>query len=363
MLSFAAWIFLIVEFGTNISAPRLANEGSLNNISALVFSVKFLTSIIVMIFGLVFALFSSFPADTIFYGIILGIAQGFIPTWFYIYKDRLHIIIMADFVVQISILLISFFISIEVIDIKFLIPLYVVLFSLYSLIANYTVFLENGFKRSDFIMSEVFRFSYDSRGLILNRIVISLYTALNSFIVYVLLGASAAAVFSNSEKLCKAINVVNDTGVKSYYGKLIKISEWEKKKYLVTRLGFILLFLNLLYVIILRVFGSPIVDLLFGQQYDEVKRVITVYSLVMIPISIMYALGSFWLNSIGREDVITVSILVSVAIGIPFILFFGMRFGVIGYALGVVMLESLNLLIMSIQTVRSGLWPFKFSIR
>lgn len=362
-ISISAWVFLICEYGLSVTATREMGKGSTFPVQLYWDSVaaKFFIGIVIAIIGIVVSVMSKLSPSIIFLGWSIGFLQALTPNWVFISNNEYFRMILADIIVQLSMLLIGLFVLVfHYSNWVIYTSLYVLITFLQITVLNAIVIKKYEVKYRNSRLISIVTILKSGANIFFNRFVSSLYTALGGFSVYAIAGATAAANFSNTDRLTKVINSVNDVSVNSLLGRSTKtFVNGEDIRPIVRRLLIFLLAVNLIFLLVLDLYARTIVLVIFGDSYVGMEKYIRIYSLVLIPIAYTYTVGILWLNSISREKYFTMSILVTLLILLGPTIYSLKSIGLMGYIYGIVAIEYTNAIILTAILLRKSIYPFQ----
>ena len=100
-LGLATWMAVIIEYGFSLSLPKYRSEkiqegARLNELIATTLSAKLLLTLALSCIGVIFAVILNIPPSLIFLAILLGMAQGLLPVWFYQGQRQLLLVALID---------------------------------------------------------------------------------------------------------------------------------------------------------------------------------------------------------------------------------------------------------------------------
>lgn len=362
-ISISAWVFLICEYGLSVTATRKMGKALTFPVQLYWDSifVKATIGILVSVIGIALSLTTKLSPTIIFLGWSIGFLQSFTPNWVFISNNEYFKIILADIVVQSAMLLIG--LSVLVLHCSNWIvytSLYVLIIFVQIFILNLTVIKKYGVKYKSSRLLSITSIIKGGANIFLNRFVSSLYTALGGFSVYAIAGATAAANFSNTDRLTKVVNSVNDVSVNSLLGRATKtFVNGEDIRPIVRRLLVFLLVVNCMFLLVLDLNARTIVSVIFGDSYAGMEKYVKIYSLVLIPIAYTYTIGILWLNSISQEKYFTMSILITLLVLFGPTIYFLKTIGLMGYIYGIVAIEYTNAAILTVILLKKSIYPFQ----
>ena len=363
VISVSAWVFLVCEYGLSVTATRIMSKARVFPFQLYWDSiyVKLFIGIIIALVVITGSFLFKLVPSVMLLGWLIGFLQSFTPNWVFISSNEYYKLILSDIIAQLLMLLIGLFVLVfQYSNWLVYTSLYAVIIFIQIFILNFLVIHKYDVKYSSSNLVSIITILRSGANIFLNRLVSSFYTALGGFSVYAVAGAAAAANFSNTDRLTKVINSVNDVSVNSLLGRTTKLfSSGEDIRYIVRRILIFLLIVNALFLIVLDLNATVIVSVIFGNSYIGMEKYVRIYSFVLIPIAYTYTIGILWLNSISQEKYFTVSISITLLILFGPTIYFLKMSGLMGYIYGIVAIEYTNAVVLTVILLNKSIYPFQ----
>ncbi|WP_148138874.1 oligosaccharide flippase family protein [Wohlfahrtiimonas chitiniclastica] len=345
---------IIIEYGFNFSVTRKILSASdpniLGKLCSDVFLAKVFLSIGVIIGIIIFlSLSSNIRLDKIWliYIVIISLAIGFTPMWFFIVTEALIVPAILDLGIRLLgmtalLIILPFFPSGEIA--LLILSITGILNTLIPsmLMLNQVSCAPLCCRRSLLLLKEGFHlFIYKSTQTI--------QQALSSLMLGYLGNAQFVGMFAPAEKLSRAVIGLLVPIINIFFPHFTRLRSAENKesgkKFFLFFMGIISI--GLIMIMLIIIWLAPlIIQILFGSAYlDSIK--ILQYMAVLIPFKGMNILCNIlWFVPIGKEKIVNNLIALNIFLVVVMAIIMIPNYGVLGFVLGLISIEVLILILM-----------------
>ncbi len=146
---------------------------------------------------------------------------------------------------------------------------------------------------------------------------------------------SDIGLYTRATAVCALALFINSTLGPLFYSKLSSLNDDQKKEYSIL-ISSALLLVNIVMTLIVFIFGSYILYILYGIEYVSAKTVLRILSLTILLSGTNELINSL-LSSIGKPEYLFKNFLITIVFLIPFLYLFINRWELIGCAVAVVL--------------------------
>lgn len=296
--SFAAFLSVIIEYGFNYTATReIAETQDDIKREAKIFRdvtlSKIILSAITLFLAALYLIFvARLPKLTIFYTLILIIAQGFMPIWYFQGKSNMFVVsIMELFSRFFSFAFLIFFIKQSNQGSVYIASL-AIIGLLTSLVENTLIFRRVGFEKLDlsFLTTLSSGFSF-----FLFRVGSILYSSGSMFLLSILVNKPQLALYGGADRVFRAAAGLTGPIGDAFYPRIAATYkvDYEKSKRLTKVASSVLIGGSTVLAILLFILADKIIDLLLGPAYMASKDIFQILVWDIPLIAIGTCLGVF----------------------------------------------------------------------
>ena len=361
--AFIMFFNILVDYGFNLSATREVSvhrddKEKLTEIFSSVMSIKFILIIIsFLILSIVVFSFEKFSSHWELYLLtfLMIIGQALFPVWYFQGLERMKYITIVNITSKL-IFTIAIFVFIQNESDYILVPILnglgFIVGGLYSLWIIHKHFYQKfAFQSTETIMIHF----KDSSQFFLSRLAASLYTTANAFVLGIFTNNTMVGYYSIAEKLYMGMQSLYGPMAQTLYPYVAK----QRNITLFKKIFFNVVFINIIGVVFLYLFGESIFSLLFTQEIGlesiTVFYILLVANLMTVP-SIL--IGYPFLAALGYKKEANNSVifgsLIYLALVISLIILNKITIYNIAYM--VIMIELFILLYRTQKVVKYKLW-------
>lgn len=277
--AFVQYFVILTDYGFNLSATRKISicredKERVSEIFSAVLFIKFsfmLVSLAVLA-ALVFAI-PKFHTDWIVYLFAFGMVIGNVlfPVWFFQGMERMKYITFLNFLAK-TVFTVAIFIFIKKQADYFYVPLISSLgFITAGILSLWIVWKDFMIKFKVPSSTAVIQELKDGWHIFISTAAISLYTTSNTFILGLFTNNTIVGYYSAAEKLIKAVQGLLQPVSQAVYPYISKLASESKEKAIsfIRKIVRIVGGLSFLISLAVFIFAKPIVDVVFGNQYQE----------------------------------------------------------------------------------------------
>ena len=354
-LGLATWMAVIIEYGFSLSLPKYRSEkiqegARLNELIATTLSAKLLLTLALSCIGVIFAVILNIPPSLIFLAILLGMAQGLLPVWFYQGQRQLLLVALIDaFFIVLGIAIVYYYTSwggksfIACLFVYALVRLFSALVTNFILMhQTATIQLAKLSLAINLLVSEKQTFIYTLAG--------SLYTSFNVVILGIFVSPMLIGIYISIERLIRLFTSMIAPMTRTLYPRMInefKKSKIEAMKVWKKILLFYLLGSSAITVCAFLMSDNIILFIFKDDSYLVYANIFQVLIFTIPCIAVSNVLGGLFMLPNNMEKQASSILLVAGTFNVLASLVIVNFFGILGMAEVVLVVEILILTLMS----------------
>ncbi|WP_058119566.1 oligosaccharide flippase family protein [Photobacterium kishitanii] len=309
-LSISSLGIMIVDFGFNLSATYYLSKNikNKNYISKYIASIYIIKAALVLIVTFTIYLYFFLKNETTLYSFIIGlniISISFLPIWFFQAIEKMKNITIfsscSKLIYVVSILLIinkdsSLYEILAILAVSNFLGL---LLSLILLKRYKYEFLLPSYK----MLINVFLSSIE---FFMSRISVSLYTSACTFIIGSISGSYQSAIYSASEKLYQASQVITGSIAQALFPYMSKNNQSK----ILFKVSFVVGCFLSLGCLIISLYSNDIVRIIYGDEFVHAGKILNIFLIITVInfISVNYGYPAF--SSINKLSVVNYSVVI-----------------------------------------------------
>lgn len=311
--AFATYFLVLTDYGFNLSATReiSINRDDKQQISKIFSSVMLIKSLLLLFsFVLLISIIWSFDKFTInwqVYVFAFGMVVGNVlfPVWFFQGMEKMKYSTSLNILAQI-LFTISIFIFIRGETDFLYVPLINSLgFIVAGVLSLFLIFKDFKVKlvipESNFLW-ETFK---DSTQFFLSRASVSIFTSSNVFFLGLFTSNVLVGYYSAAEKLFSASQGLSTPLTQSLY----PFMSHKKNKVFFKKIFKLSVFLNTIFCIVLFIMSGFIINILFGNEFQESVNILKIFSIALLVVTPAQLLGYPYLAALGYPKYANVSVI------------------------------------------------------
>ncbi|MGL4611000.1 MAG: oligosaccharide flippase family protein [Trueperaceae bacterium] len=364
--AFSLWLILILEYGFNLSASRdIANfQGSPSAISKIVANVMGAKGLL-LVLSVIITLgvnqfvpsFREFPLH-LWLAWLSASATGFMPLWYFQGIENMKPPAFLDLGVRVFTTLLIFIVVRHPNDAWLVLALQALAGCVTTFLACFWMYQKVSFTK--ITLRESYKALQKGFSMFLFQAAVSLYTTANAFLLGLLATPSSVTFYSNADRLVKTSQMVNQPLYQVFYPRINSLLAPEPLHALRLVKFSLLLMSSIGLCIGLSIFAlSPfIVSHLLGPGYEPTIELLRILSLLPFLVAVSNVLGIQWMLPHHLDRSFNTIVIVAGLVNLGAALLIAPRFGAVGIAWLVIVIEAFITLSMFIVLWRRGLNPF-----
>lgn len=311
--SFAAYFLILTDYGFNLSANReiSINRDDKQQVSKIFSSVMIIKALLLLIsFSLLITIvlsFDKFTSNWQIYVFAFGIVVGNVlfPVWFFQGMEKMKYSTALNIIAQV-IFTIAIFIFIRGETDFVYVPLINSLgFIVAGLLSLFLIFRDFKVKfvipETNFLW-ETFK---DSTQFFLSRASVSIFTSSNVFFLGLFTNNVLVGYYSAAEKLFGAAQGLYTPLIQTLY----PFMSHKKNKAFFKKIFKLSVSINVIFCIVLFIMSGFIINLLFGNNFQESANVLKIFSIALLIVTPAQLLGYPYLAALGYPKYANVSVI------------------------------------------------------
>lgn len=329
--STAIWMSMLIEFGFNITAPKIMEK--IDNGVGLILFTKVFLSIIASLFSFIFFTLIGLDYTVSLLASIYVIFLGFNFYWYFLSKNDLSV--NSKYELMSSLFTITLFLIIYESESLSLITCFLVLilgrsiafiFSVKNLLSNDSVHLPK--------LLEIKAMLYNSFNAFIFRLGGSLYTVANGFILTFAIGVSSASLYLQAERLVKAVFMGCIVPLNNGLYTKILAGKVHKGVYIAAVLGVSIFISYLLYA-----FKSEAITYFYAKDNEVLENLLVLFIAIIPVISLINTVNFLYVFPYSLERYSSIIMLIAglfnVCLAIPVI----KKFDITGFIILNILME------------------------
>jgi PST family polysaccharide transporter len=343
------YFVLLTDYGFNLSATREVSLVRHDNKSLVkVFSSVMMTKVFLALISLIALVFMIFIFDEmnkfwyiyiLSFGVVVG--QALFPVWFFRGMEKMLFITIVSSFARFFFTL-TVFVFVRSSEDFWIVPLLTSLGLIFSgAVSIYLVrkYFSVRFKIQPYF--SVFSQLRSSWYFFLSKISVSAYTISSTVILGIFVSISEVGEFAVVEKIIQALKGLYQPISEAIYPFVGSRLKKDKKSglHFIFRTAFLLSFFMFIFSVLTYIYSDEIITFLFGEKYQHAGLVLRVMAFVPLCVVISNMVGVQTILNLGFKRVFALVLLIGAIIGILLNFILVSRYGLIGSAFTVLIVE------------------------
>jgi PST family polysaccharide transporter len=364
-LSTIQYFIMITDFGFNLSATKKIADVQNDKVKvSIIFYETMIAKIaiclasILTIVVLVSINLNNVFSSTLYYSIIMLVGTVLLPMWFFQGIEKIPVLSFLMVMAKLASLPFFFIFVKDSSDIGIAIFIQsstnfiVGLFAIFYIIKNKLLV---NVKYKDL---SIYKSIHEASPIFLASFAISLYTMSTTIIISLSSSIIEVGLFSAADRLKGAVLGVFFIMGNVIYPRVNKLLATNKNEaYRIIRATFIIQgILSVAIIIFIYLFNSEIVSIFYSEEYKKAGVVLIVLSFTILLAIEATVLGNYILLPHGYKKEYTILPMIIAAIHIPLCFFLSHKYGAIGGASSIVIVEFLSFIVLLFVVIRKNLF-------